>query len=106
MTRKQASLLVQLCTGHIPLNQHLACIGATHSPLCPACRVKEESVLHYLLTCPAYALPRAALEAKLGRDSRTLAKLLSHPKAVGPLLRHISATRRLSTSFGEVLVDS
>ena len=35
MTCRDASLLIQLWTGHIPLNEHLHQIKRTPSPLCP-----------------------------------------------------------------------
>lgn len=103
LTRKQASLLIQLRTGHIPLNHHLARIGKVNSPTCPACREKEETVHHFLMTCPAHDYHCRMLNAKLHRDSKSISKLLSHSKAVGPLLHYISATRRLSASFGELI---
>ncbi|KAF8581772.1 hypothetical protein K439DRAFT_1618809 [Ramaria rubella] len=37
LSRSQASLLIQLCTGHVALNKHLATIGAIESPTCPSC---------------------------------------------------------------------
>lgn len=37
LPRNQASLLMQLRTGHAPLNKHLHRIKSADSPLCPAC---------------------------------------------------------------------
>ncbi|KAF8592098.1 hypothetical protein K439DRAFT_1325598 [Ramaria rubella] len=53
LSRSQASLLIQLCTGHVTLNKHLATIGAIESPTCPSCKWQDESVHHYLLQCPS-----------------------------------------------------
>ncbi|KAH9848421.1 hypothetical protein C2E23DRAFT_739634, partial [Lenzites betulinus] len=46
--------LIQLCTGHAPLNQHLFRIGKTDSLLCPSCRAALESILYFIIQCPAY----------------------------------------------------
>ena len=49
-----ASLLMQLRSGHAPLNKHLHRIGSVESPTCRACEEAQETVLHLLLLCPAY----------------------------------------------------
>src|ERR1700728_4273812 len=50
---KQASLLIRLRTGHVPLNKHLFNIKSADSPICPACEDAHETVHHFLLTTPA-----------------------------------------------------
>ena len=105
LTHKQASLLVQLRTGHIPLNHHLARIGVVQSPLCPACREREETVHHFLLGCTAYASQCQELYAKLSRDAYSIPHLLAHPKALALLFRYISATGRLRTTFDDLIPD-
>ena len=99
LTCKQANLLVQLRTGHVPLNQHLAHIGAVKSPLCPACCEKEETVIHFLMSCPAYAAQHDELHAQMSRDAHSISHLLSHPKAMKPLFRFIATTHRLTSTF-------
>ena len=49
LSRQQASILMQLRTGHVGLNQFLHRIRAADSPLCRQCQCPE-SVEHYLLT--------------------------------------------------------
>ena len=105
LSRRQASLLVQLRTGHIPLNHHLARIGATETPTCPACHEREETVHHYLMVCPAYATQRRALRDVLSRDAHSISQLLAHPKAMKPLFRYISATGGLRPTFGDLSTD-
>src|SRR5882724_5273091 len=61
----QASLLIQLRTGHILLQKYLHKIGKVNSPTCPACCIHNETVHHYLLTCPAYRAQRGELESTL-----------------------------------------
>ena len=99
LTRKKASLLVQLRMGHVPLNQHLVRIRAVESPLCPTYYKREETVRHYLLACPAYASQRRSLHAELSRDADSVSQFLAHPKAMGPLFRFIVATRRWGSTF-------
>jgi hypothetical protein len=45
LTRQQASLLVQLCTGHIPLNRQLFRIQKNSNTALSACHHKEETVV-------------------------------------------------------------
>ncbi|KDQ22207.1 hypothetical protein PLEOSDRAFT_1024267, partial [Pleurotus ostreatus PC15] len=61
MTRRQASIITQLLTGHAPLNKHLHKIGAVPSPMCSACSLYEETVTHYLAKCTAHRVAREAL---------------------------------------------
>lgn len=105
LTQKQASLLIQLRMGHIPLNQHLAQIGVAESPACPACHEREETVHHYLLVCPAYATQRRMHFAKLARDAHSMSRLLTHPEAMKPLFCFITATRRLAKTFDGLCTD-
>ena len=56
LSRHQASILIQLHTGHIGLNQHLFRIRRVESPSCPHCGgIMVESVKYFLLVCPKYA---------------------------------------------------
>src|SRR4051794_26017692 len=43
LPRKQASLILQLRTGHAPLNRLLHRIGKAPSPICPACEEEDET---------------------------------------------------------------
>ena len=54
---------------------------------------------------PSIRPQRSALQASLGRDAHSMAWLLSHPKAMGPLFRYISTTRRLRTTFDDLNTD-
>ena len=60
LQRNQASLLMQLRTGHIPLNTVLFRIKHAESPDCPHCKNSTcETLLHYLFFCPHYNNVRA-----------------------------------------------
>jgi hypothetical protein len=50
------SLLMQLHTGHVPLNKYLNHIGQVESLLCLACKDTNETPAHLLLMCPVYEL--------------------------------------------------
>lgn len=103
LNRRQATLLIQLRTGHAPLSKHLYTIKATNSPVCSACNDAHESVHHYLLRCPATEQLRRACFAGLGRAARTLETLLSNEKALKALFRFIGSTRRFKSTFGDDL---
>jgi ribonuclease HI len=47
LPRRQASLLTQIWTGHIPLAKYLHRIGKRDSPKCPACGQADETVERY-----------------------------------------------------------
>jgi len=83
-----ASTLVQLRTGHIPLNQHLACIQRVDSPACPNCNALHKTVYHSVLICPVYRAVCRVLELKIGRRHS-----LPH------LFHYINSTKRLQQVF-------
>ena len=102
LSRRQAAILFQLRSGHVPLNAHLHRIGRADTPQCPACHSDRETVTHYLLVCPAYAHARAHHFSALGRSGRNLSTLLGSSDARHPLLHYIGATQRLTRTFGNV----
>ncbi|PBK97573.1 hypothetical protein ARMGADRAFT_921895, partial [Armillaria gallica] len=61
MSRVEASMFTQLCTGHVPLNAYLFCSRASPSPNCPYCNVPE-LVTHYILVCHCYSEEHQALQ--------------------------------------------
>ena len=65
LPQNQASLLVQLKMGHIPLQKYLHKIGKVSSSKYLAFWVQDETVRHYLLTCLAYRTQRGQLESVL-----------------------------------------
>ncbi|KAF8580661.1 hypothetical protein K439DRAFT_1356468 [Ramaria rubella] len=87
-----SSLLLQLHTGHVPLNKHLHQIGRTALPKCPHCPDCEETVHHLIMMCPAYVAERQTLQYKLRQGARSIKNLLSQPKAIPHLLRYVRET--------------
>ena len=53
-SRVQASLIIQLRTGHVPLNAYLHRISKSDQPLCQHCGRGDETVHHYLFDCTAW----------------------------------------------------
>jgi ribonuclease HI len=102
LSRRHSSILIQLRTGHAPLNKYLHKIGKADSPICPACHNTEETVHHFLIQCPEYKTQRQQLEKKLKRGAKSMRTLLSKPKALPPLFRFINETKRLTSTFGNV----
>jgi len=88
-----SSLISQLHITHIPLNSYLHRFKRIDKPRCPACGEREETVEHYLLSCPVYAHERWAMEEYLKRkpDVKTL---LGDPKAMPALKNYIEAMHR------------
>ena len=93
LSRRHAAMLIQLRSGHIPLNQYLHCTGKRSSPLCQQCG-RVESVFHCLIECRQYALPRKKLEKKLKRSARSIKALLSNPFATTALFEYVNETGR------------
>lgn len=103
LRRGQASLLTQLRTGHIGLNQHLFRIKRSDTPSCPHCRgITPETVRHFIFDCPHYRRARHDLQRTLRRKAGHLSYLLSHPDAIIPLLKYVHATGRLKQTFGDI----
>jgi ribonuclease HI len=99
LSRSEASLILQLRTGHAPLNKHLHRFKRADSPMCPACGREEETVHHFVITCPARNGQRRKLERALGRGARSLPKMLTIPKMVAHLLQYVKDTGRMGSAF-------
>ena len=99
LPRTKASLMLQLRTGHIALNKHLHCIGKSDTPTCPACGLEEETVRHFLVTCPAREGLRGEMRKELGRDAGSMQKLLADPETAPMVLRYVRSTGRLNKVF-------
>jgi hypothetical protein len=52
LPRSKLRILVELITGHCPLNKHLHNIGLIDEPICIACGMEDGSVFHLLCNCP------------------------------------------------------
>lgn len=106
LKRNQASILTQLRTSHIPLNEILFHIKQADSADCPHCPGFKESIFHFLLIYPAYNNARCVLHTELGQKASSIPFLLGTMTGIPPLLRFISNTRCLKATFGEVRPDN
>jgi hypothetical protein len=89
-------------TGHAPLNKHLHCIRKTESSHCPHRLRIQETVHHFLLSCPFYRRERNILINVLGRKASSISYLLTDPNATPHLVRYVNVSGRLKTTPGEV----
>ncbi|KAF5380534.1 hypothetical protein D9615_004725 [Tricholomella constricta] len=102
LTRRQHSLVVQLRTGHVPLNQHLHRLKVVDGPKCSHCPDDNETVRHYLYQCSRYRDARTDLITRLGRDAHDAATLYGTRKGIKNLLQYVEDTERLKNTFGDV----
>ena len=99
----QASLLIQLRTSHIRLNQHLFWIHKVESPSCLHCGgITVETVKHFLLVCPKYVHECHQLRCQLCQNADSLPFLLSSPAAIKPLLKYVNSTGRFYSTFSNL----
>ena len=102
LTRAQASVLMQLRTGHAPLNAFLHRIGKIDSPRCLACLGGDETVHHFLFDCPGHAHARHSLARKLGRLSKSVWHLLGDWRAFRTVLKFVGETRCFKETYGDL----
>jgi hypothetical protein len=107
MTRRQSSLLIRLRTGHSPLNRHLWAIKVADSPGCNACgRDEEETVRHFLISCPAHENARTTLRNQIGaRNAGNIPLLLTHRKFLRPLFKFVDSTGQFRELLGTITGD-
>jgi len=102
LPRRHASVLMQLRTGHVPLNHHLARIRKIESPACPRCDSQHETVYQFILICPAYRAARQLMEQRIGRRQMRLEHLLANDKSLPHLFHFLNSTKRLQQIFGNL----
>ena len=106
LRRNQASLLIQLRTGHVPLNEILYRIKKATSPDCTHCGPGfRESIYHFLFICPHYMHARRILQSSLNRHALTFPFLMGTRSGIPHLLRYVANTNRLSSTFGNIRPD-
>jgi ribonuclease HI len=96
ISRKGASWLFQLRTGHFPLNEYLYRFKRAESTSCPACGHLNESPQHFILDCPAYTHERWPLIVRKNREEKKYANIIEKPKNAIKLIDFIQATGRLT----------
>ena len=82
LSRREAGLVTRMLTGHGTLNYHLHKLGLSDKPNCRGCDALEETSLHVLCDCPAYARARLDLLESAFLRPQQISSL-----SVGSLLR-------------------
>ncbi|KAF6765309.1 hypothetical protein DFP72DRAFT_762037, partial [Ephemerocybe angulata] len=96
MPRHHASLLTQLRTKHIPLNDYLKKRKLTNSHLCSQCRRgRRETTEHFLYECPAYRKQREELDKALGPRSRDLKANMKNKADLKAIATYMASTGRI-----------
>jgi len=110
LSRPQASLLMQICTGHIPLNSYLYHIKKSQTRRCDSCweagRLEiTEMVIHFLFECQTYAAEHFDMDRALGCYSRDLKGILENMTRIKELLKFVGKTARFKKSLGDSIGD-
>ena len=96
ISRKGASWLYQIRTGHFPLNAYLHRFKRMESASCPACGHSNETPQHFILDCPAYAHERWSLISGKSQKNREYAAIIGKTENAIELIAYIQATGRLT----------
>ena len=110
LSRSQVSLLMQLQTGHIPLNLYLHRIKKSTTRRCESCwgiaRLEvTETVIHFLFECQAYVAERYDVDRALGCWSRDFQGIMASLEGVKKLLKYVGKTARFKKMLGDALGD-
>ena len=110
LSRSQSSLLIQIRTGHIPLNSYLFHIKKSGTRQCDMCwganwLTITETVIHYLFECQAYVTERYNLDRALGCYSRDLQGILASLDRIKELLKFMGRTARFKMTLGDAIGD-
>ena len=77
LSQAQSSIIIQLRSGHMPLNTYLHRISKLDQPTCTHCRTGEETMHHYLFNCGVWKHEHWLMGHSLGRASKSLWSLLN-----------------------------
>ena len=91
--------LGQLLSGQHPLTAHLHATHRRSSPICPVCMQTPETLVHYLLECPAFAQQRATylgliFDLTLPPSQQDLSRLTATHQGLNALDQYIITSRR------------
>jgi len=102
LTRRQASALIQLRTGHVPLQAYLHRFKLSDTPECLTCGDEPETVTHYLMHCRTHERQRRRLRRALGRDQSLGLEILGDERRMRALMEFINDTGRFEESHGDL----
>lgn len=75
LKRHDIRTITGILTGHCPLMRHMKIIKASESSTCPCCLEEDETVEHYLCSCPAFSRIRWRVFGVAELDSDQLLNL-------------------------------
>ena len=101
LSRAQASTLIQLRSGYVPLAKHLFRISKVPSLVCPSCQSDEETVHHFLFNCPTWQHKHWSMGQALGPKAKSVDHVLNNQKGVEALLKFVGSTGRLKRPAGD-----
>jgi hypothetical protein len=93
LTKDKATIRrwISIVTGHIPLQKHLHTIGAEASPTCPRCERTDETAVHFIAKCPAWARRRFEVFGTGEIEDEWLPRL-----SINQVLKFVKLTGRLN----------
>ena len=102
LSRAETSVLMQLRTGHIPLNAFLHRISQADSPTHPTCQHTDETIHHYLFDCPGHTQARHSLGRAMGQNSKSIQHLLGNWQSYKSVLKYVRTTGRFKNIYGDL----
>ena len=102
LTRQQASVLIQLHTGHVPLQAYLHRFKLSDTPECPTCSDEPETVTHYLAHCRTYNQQRCQLQQALGHNQSVGLEILGDERRIKVLMEFINDTGQFEELHGDL----
>ena len=96
--------MIQVRSGHFPLNSYLHRIGKSDSKRCQACRQEThgeaptEDISHYLYECSAYSRQRRTMVNLLGEGNSALKDIMLQEKRMKALAHYIVLTKRFASN--------
>jgi ribonuclease HI len=94
LNRNSSTILNRIRSGHLPTNEFLHRINKADSPICPSCKLADETIRHVMYECPEYRQVRRERLDGLGRNSRDTQFLLSTKKGAEALTSYLKGTKR------------
>ncbi|KNZ72219.1 hypothetical protein J132_04221, partial [Termitomyces sp. J132] len=100
----QALILMQLWTGHCPLNHYLHRFKKVETLTCTACHQAEQTVEHYLLHCSTHERDCHELARVVDISTDALSKLLGNAGTTKALFQYINSTRQFKRTYGDLSI--
>lgn len=111
LTRAQGSILIQVRSGHLPINTYLKKINKRENNYCDACldrtgRPVPETINHFILDCETYENERHALKRHSGRANVfNLERIFKTEKGTRNLINFLDATKRFKQGLGRFRIS-